>query len=722
MDLKSIVPENLIAGNTVEDQRIYNEMGVLKSFNLTLETIKQLDFETSYFKDNTFADQQLYHSAPYTIIFDTSHVQPLNTKIFIKKINKDKLEISMNAEQLKLYHYGDEQIINNISNLDFTDTVKFGQVVKTDFCNFQVLPKNIDHTKTWNSSYYSVFRSYKGLMRSYHRFEVKPVDKSTILKLSLHTRNVEKGRKFLDKLVELYLERSVGKKNEIAHKTLEFIDNQIGDISDSLRQSEKELEKFRSSQQLMDLGILTQNSYDQLNQLQQEKAEILIKLKYFDYLINYLKENKDVQQIAAPSSMGINDQLLMNLINKLSDLYAEKADMEINTKKENPYLRGLKRRIQEHKKTVIESVENLIDKSHIKLNDIDKRMAGLTDKVSQLPVKERMLFTYERQFELYNTLYTYLLKKRSETEIGKAANIPVHEILDKARLASYAPIAPKKKRNYLIAILLGFVVPGGFILLKDYFNDKITDIESIERITDYPILGHFAHKKEDAENIVYKYPRSVIAESFRSLRTNFQFLTGGEDVTSVLVTSSGQGEGKSFVSINLATSFALYEKKTVLVSFDLRRPNIYNIFDLKDKLGLSNYLSKNCSLEDIIYTTYLDKLDIVPAGVIPPNPSELIASDRTDDLFSRLKEVYDFIIIDTPPIGLVTDAFLLVRHTNSNLFIVRHNYTKKKMFESLIKSLNQKNISDVGLIVNDITLKNRGYEYHYGYNYNYAYY
>ncbi|MFP4604047.1 MAG: CpsD/CapB family tyrosine-protein kinase [Bacteroidales bacterium] len=270
--------------------------------------------------------------------------------------------------------------------------------------------------------------------------------------------------------------------------------------------------------------------------------------------------------------------------------------------------------------------------------------------------------------------------------------------------------------------MLGFLIPGGIIILKDYFNDKITDLETIEKTTEYSVLGNLSHKKEDTENIVYYFPKSLVAETFRSIRTNFQFITGGEKVTTVLISSATQGEGKSFVSVNLATSFAMYKRKTVLVSFDLRRPNLYNLFNIKDKQGLSAYLSNNCNLEDIIYQTDVEMLDVIPAGYIPPNPSELIASEVTARLFEKLKGMYEYIIIDTPPAGLVTDAFLLVKYTNSNLFVVRHNYTREKMFESFVKNLKQKNIRNVNFIVNDITLKSRGYEYNYGYNYNYSYY
>ena len=723
LNLKSIVPESVMGEGTMEDQRIHNEIGILKSFRLTERTLKQLDFEVSYYSAGTFVDKPVYHNTPFLVEYDTSHIQPLNTGIYVEKLDDARIRVKIDAEKIVPYHYSTEQAYTPVSGVDFTQTFSMGETVETDFCKFTIKPHK---PNKWNDKgaddFYFVFNSYRDLIEKYHSFDVKVDDESTILRIAHNSRNVEKSRKFLNKLVDLYLERSVIKKDHIAKETLRFVDRQIDEISDSLDESEEMLEQYRANEQVMNLDMLTQKNYDNLNKLQSEKAEILVKLKYFDYLKNYLKKNQDVRQMVAPSSMGISDPLLQNLIKKLSDLYAEKTDMEINSKKENPYLSGLKVKIEDLRKSLIENVSNLKDKNEIRLRDIKQRMAELTQEVRQLPVHQRQLFTYERRFELYNELYTYLLKKRSETEMGKAANIPVHEIIDRARLASASPLQPKPKKNYLIALLLGLVVPGAFILLKDYFNDKITDIETIEKITNFPVLGHIAHNKGKNENIVQDFPRSPIAEAFRSIRTNFQFIAGGEEVITTMVTSASQGEGKSFVSLNLATSFAMYEKKTVLVSFDLRRPNLYHFINIDEAPGLSSYLSNNSDLEDIVQPSGLDNLDVIPAGAVPPNPSELIASQKTADLFRKLKQTYSYIVLDTPPVGLVTDAFLLVKYTNANLFVVRHNYTSKRMFDSLVKNLSQKNINNVNVVINDISLKSKGYEYNYGYYYNYSYY
>jgi len=721
MDLKSMMPENLMGSSTIDEQSVHNEIGILKSYELTQKTIHDLDFEVSYYRDNSLSDKQLYHQAPFYVEYDTSHLQPLHSKIYVKKENDGTITVSLKKEKAALYNYEEQEIKRIKNEIDFNENVEFGEFVETDYCKFRIFSKE-PQNRNWESDHYFKFASYRSLYRKYHNFKVSTDEKSTILTVSIETQNIEKGKRFLNTLMDYYMKRSVSKKNEIARETISFINEQIKEVSDSLRESEKKLEQYRSSEELMDVGILTEKSYENLDRLQSEKAEILVRLKYFDYLKEYLSKNEDIKELVAPSSMGIEDPLLQKLISRLTELYSEKTDIEINSKKDNPYLSRIKTKITELKNTLLENINNLINKNNIRLKDIKQRIDNASQEVRQLPLKQRQLYNFERQFDLYNEIYTFLLKKRSETEIGKAGNIPVHEIVDEARVKPLSPVRPKTSKNYMIAFLLGLLIPGGFVILSDYFNDKITDAKTIEDISDYPVVGNIVHKKGEVENVIHEEPHSVIAEAFRSVRTNFQFLAGGTDVPVALVTSAGQGEGKSFVSINLATSFAMYKRKTVLVSFDLRRPNIYNIFHLKDKPGLSGFLSNNCNYEDIIYHSDIDNLDIIPAGHIPPNPSELIASERTDELFENLKKQYDYIFLDTPPVGLVTDAFLLVKHSTTNLFVVRHDYTGKRMFQTLIRNLGQKNIQNVNIIVNDIKLKSKGYEYQYGYRYDAKYY
>ncbi|MFC2152234.1 polysaccharide biosynthesis tyrosine autokinase, partial [Bacteroidota bacterium] len=513
----------------------------------------------------------------------------------------------------------------------------------------------------------------------------------------------------------------VEKNNLVAINTIEFINSQIYDIADSLKGAEKRLEKYRSTQKVMNIDFQSQRVYENLEGLQNQKAELILRQKYYTYIQEYLTKNQDIQDLIAPSSMEINDALLNGLIIELTRLYAEKVDVMINTKKDNPYLESIKAKIENQKNTLKENILNSIDRAKISLNDINERIDRITDEVQSLPETQRKLFNYEREFQLHDALYTFLLKKKSEMQIAKASNFPENEIIDFPKLIRYSPVSPNKKTIYIIGLLLSLGLPIVIILVYDYFNDKIIDLSEVEKITDSPVLGNIIHNKDKNPFVVHNIPNSLIAESFRSLRTNFQYVLGDIKSPVIMITSTMMEEGKSFVSINLASSFALYQKRVLLLSFDLRRPTVSKLFELNKKEGLSNYLSGICEIEDIIFKTDIPNLWLIATGPIPPNPSELIASSRTKTMFDYLKKEFDYIIIDTPPVGIVSDALLLERHVDRSVFIIRHNYSRKKMMAQLFSNLEKKNIKNINLIINDINQKKIGYNYNYGYGYGYEY-
>ena len=311
------------------------------------------------------------------------------------------------------------------------------------------------------------------------------------------------------------------------------------------------------------------------------------------------------------------------------------------------------------------------------------------------------------------------MQRRAEAQILKASNTPDNEIIDEARLERTYKVSPRTSMNYLIAFILGLLIPALYLLLKDFFNVSINDRKDVEKLTHYPIIGQVAQASDKNPLVVINSPKSPIAESFRSIRTNIEFLTQGKAKSTILVTGDMQSIGKTFNSINIASIYALYGKKTVLLGFDMRKPRLFQEFGLTNNVGLSSYLSNKESLENIIQcSSQIPNLDIITSGPLPPNPAELIASEKTNELFTLLKESYDYIIIDTPPIGLVTDSLLLMRHTDVNLFVVRQGVTNKTIFGNIIKDLEERELP-ISIIINGVeTGKSYGYgKYSYGYGY-----
>jgi capsular exopolysaccharide synthesis family protein len=464
------------------------------------------------------------------------------------------------------------------------------------------------------------------------------------------------------------------------------------------------------------IDFQAQQTYEQMEGLRDQQAQLIVKSKYYNYLRDYLATSNQVSDLIAPSSMDINDPLLNNLIIELTRLYADRTEQSFNTIKDNPYLRSLEVKISDTKKNLIENIDNIIKASDISLKEIESRIAGIESAIGELPASQREFLVIERKFKLNDAIYTYLLTKRSEVQISKASNVPSNEVLDNASPDDFEQVSPNARMNYMIALILGFLFPAVIIYLRDYFRNKITDKNDIHNLTAVPVMGHIMHNTHKTSLVVNAAPSSLIAESFRSLRTNFEFISNKDEKQVILITSIVKGEGKSFTSVNLGSVFAQGNRKVVIIDFDLRKAKIRQYLDIQADGGLSRYLSNNSSIEDIIFKSDIPNLDVIPSGPIPPNPLELISSERTSLLFEELKRRYDVIIIDSPPVALVSDALLLLKYSNIRLLVVRQNYTPRNLFESVLRDLEKRDIKWLNIILNDDRRGLNSYGYGYGYN------
>lgn len=317
-------------------------------------------------------------------------------------------------------------------------------------------------------------------------------------------------------------------------------------------------------------------------------------------------------------------------------------------------------------------------------------------------------------------VFTFLQEKKAEAEIAKAATVSDNRVLEYATFSG--PIQPNPRRNYLVALLVGLAIPSGITFLRLYLDNTIKDRSHLESLTDIPVIGSVGHNTKDNNLIILTHPKSVISEAFRSLRTNLQFVGKGEDEARVLlITSMISGEGKTFCAINLASVLAYAGKRVVVVGLDLRKPKIHTEFGIENTRGMSNYLIGQADLEEITHQTRVENLDLITAGPIPPNPSELILNDRMQTLIDQLQEDYDYVILDTPPIGLVTDASILMQHSDTNMFIVRHGYSKIDYIRSINDIYEEGKFSNLYLVLNDVDFSKGAYGYKYGYGYGYGY-
>lgn len=721
-------------------QNIDNEIAILKSYSLSDRVVRKMNIEVTYMSKGRIQKVEQYKTAPYIVEIDRSKPQAVGLAYNISFLDNGKICLKAKADGYSKYDYVLGTSSPYVRNeVDFEGEYQQGEWIDNGYNRIRIVLKDkenpeeemeskVNEKEKDNKSNMKLsfwLNSYPSLVRQMSGFSVSNISKqASVASIVMSGTDKRKIVDFINTLMAEYVSRGLEKKNLVSENTIEFIDTELSTITESLKDAEGELKNFRTTNDLMNLDLQSSQLYSNIQSLTRERAEMAVNVKIYKRLQDYIQvQIDDPENLAAPSTMGINDPLLNRLVNELVTLSQTKATQLLTQTEYHPQIVKLDEQIVTAKKTILETVNNLVLNAEMSLGEIERRIAKAESESRMLPAKQQELITYQRNFDFNDETYKYLMRRRAEAQILRASNTPDNEILDEARLERTVLTKPRAKMNYLIALIIGFLIPALYLFLKDFFNVTVNNRKDVEKLTKFPIIGQVA--KTDSKNplVVVNSPKAPISESFRSIRTNIEYLTQGKSQSTILVTGDTQGIGKTFNAVNIACIYALYGKKTILLGFDLRKPKIYQDFGLTNNVGISSYLSNKDTLDNVIQTSSaLPSLDIISAGPIPPNPAELIASDKCAELFEELKKRYDYIIIDTPPLGLVTDAFLLMRHTDVNLFIVRQDVTNKNIFSSVIKDLEDRGIK-VSIIINGIeTGKSYGYgKYRYGYGYTYGY-
>lgn len=698
---------------------VENEIAVLSSYRIINKTINQLpDFAISYFGMGRIRTVEFYKSAPFETIIDTNRTNKVNQPINIKLISENEylLEIDGSVPVKKKMKYGEWY---NDSSFTFCVNLTKPYFKSDPSFSYQYFFVINDNNQLTNK--------YKG------KLNLNTTDKkSTIIELSTQGLVPQKEADFLNKLLEVYINTGLEEKNQIALNTIKFIDEQLNDITDSLEINESRLQNFRQNNRLIDISKEGSVLYEKIDRVQNEKAMLTIKSKYFDYLKKYIDDKKDFTDVMAPSIVGIDDPMLIKLITDLSELSKQKNNYTYASNVKNPATELVNNQIESNRKALAENIRNLIQSNIISVNEVDKQTAKIEMEIAKLPSTEKQLITIQRKYKLNDQIYTYLLTKRAESGIAKASNVPDNKIIDTCLVENATQVGPKKTLNYTIAILIGILIPLIIIIIVDFFNDKILDRHDVETHTNIPIMATIGHNNKAFEFVVYEKPKSSIAESFRTLRTNLQYLHIDKNLKThtISLTSTVSGEGKSFCALNLASIFALSGKKTIIMGLDLRKPKIHKEFGIENAIGISTYLIGKNTLDEIIIQTQQENLFIVTSGPVPPNPAELLESEKMGKLMAELKSIFDVIIIDTPPVALVTDSLLISKYVDTNIYVIRQNYSSRTVLKFLNNLNTGSNYRSLGILINDVKIPSYygnqyGYKsgsYGYGYGYGYGYY
>lgn len=703
-----------------KNQNFQNELWVLKSPPIIEKTIKNLNLLVDYSRKEGFQYIDVYKESPFRIMYSPTHVQPLNVRFNISFFKGGNFKIEAKSDEVYFYNYNTQK--NEYSKRDwaFQQNGKLGRLVENADMAFIV---QWDSTKqlinTGKSEYCFKFQDFASLTDYYCKnFQFNVVDKkATVIEISLTSQSVEKGIDMVNGIMDVYSNENLERKNYLASRTIDYIEKQLGEISDSLSTTENNLQRFRSANQLLNVTEQATGISAQYVDLQNQRAELMTRKRYYDYVSDYLSKNEDFSDMMVPASIGIPDPILTSLMTELIAAQAQRSNLIENKQEKNPLVNRLNIKIENIKKTIVDNISAVRQTIDISLDEMNKRVSKIEAQISNLPKTQQQLGGFERKYRLNDAIYNYLQEKRAEAKITKASNLPDDLIIGPAQQIGVNPIQPNKLKNYLIAVLLGLGLPFVFLFIKKMINSKVETIEDIERITNVPILGKILHNYKKTNNVVFEFPKSPIAESYRVLRTNLDFSMKGSQSRVIMVSSCIEGEGKSFNALNIAMSYAQLGRRTLLIDFDLRKPTPYFNKPEEFKEGLSSFLNGKSSLKDIIIKSPESiLLEYICSGPIPPNPAELLAFDKTRQLINNLKENYDYIILDTPPLAQVTDGFLLLDIADTKIIVVRYKYSKKDILKLIMRDLKQKNVENVCIVLNDNKIKRDQYGYGYGYN------
>lgn len=701
-------------------QNLQNEIGILKSFDLNHQVMYKLpEFHVVYtaIGKRGIAESRLYKNSPFIVDCDSVWLQPVGVRVDIKILSPDRYHMS-------------------IESYDFSEDRLFGEPFNKFGFNFNIFPRRPEQSpyiQGASNKYYFYFASPSRLANSYRsKLAIAPIEEeATLVTLTVTGLVPEQEADYLDTLMQAYIDLGLYWKNMAADQTINFIEDQLQVVSDSLTLVESHLENFRSTNRFVDLTAEGNMVLQRLERYENEKTTLNLQMQYYEYLKEYLASRNESGLIASPSAMGVNDPLLLKLVEELSQLQLQQRQVGFVLKDDVPASDLVSTKIEQARASLMENVSNSVNQLNISINDVDKRIADVQGQIGSLPGTERKLIGIQRDFDLNSTVYNFLLEKRAEAGIAKASKVSNNKVIDWAEPYNAIRIKPKARQNYMLAFILGFLIPAGAIVIIDLFNNKVIDKKDIERVTRTPIMGFISHSAYHTETPVIEKPGSTLAESFRSIRTSLKYFIPGDQPAVIAVTSTISGEGKTFVALNLATVISLLGRKTLLVGLDLRKPRIHRILGADNSKGMSTYLSDNNSFDEIIQKTSIDNLWFATAGPVPPNPAELIERDTMKKFISEAKSRFDYIIVDTPPVAVVTDALLLANHADMTLFVVRQRYSSKSTLNLVNEIYRNREIKNPGIIVNDISMSGYygyglryGYTmgYAYGYNYGYKYY
>ena len=681
-------------------RNLQNQIMIIRSGRLTEETLNELPFEIEFYTKGLKNKVPVYPSLPLRILSKSEIPLPRDTEFEILYLGNSRFNLVSESDYFPL---------NTLAT--------FGDTIEVPDGKFVIECRNEEWFRSNSGqNLYFVLHSRINLINNYvRRINVELLSKEgSVLRISMNGTNRIKDMDFLNKHLQKFQAISLDKKNIEAERRIRFIDNQLIGISDSLSLTENRLQQFRSTHRVMDLSAQGQVIIEQVTNLENERARLNLEGNYYDYLADYLAKEGSGEIPIIPITMGITDPGLTRLVEELAMLQGQLSARGAGAM--NPLQRNLEQKVRSTKEALRETLNGLRRANTLARSENQEQINKANYSASSLPVTERQLLGIERKFRLNDELYTFLLETRAQLEMQKASNNADSEIIDPADARFSTKISPNPVKLNLIALIAALGFTFMILYLRQLYSKTLKE-EEISKITDLPVIGKIPHNTFTKNTIVLDEPSSAIAEAFRILRSRIQFLTKESISPVILVTSAMPGDGKTFTAINLASAYSLLGKRTILLGFDLRKPKIFSDFDLSNEKGISTWLIGKDKLPAIIQKTKFENLSIIPAGPVPPNPSELTALSKTAELITSLREEFDYVVIDSSPMGVVSDTLHLASLSDACLLVIRPGKSSKGMFINTLSEIDTNDTKGVGLVINDIQSDSK----YYGYGEKYGY-
>jgi capsular exopolysaccharide synthesis family protein len=700
---------SLVKGSSQLD----DDIGIMTSRTNIRKTLQRLDFGVVYYETADFMTQERYEFPPFRVTLDSVAVLVSDIPIHVQVDRAAKTyRVTAEGENVMLYNVEQQELMSGfLPEYEVDQTVPIGQPFSAPHLSFRIdFPE--DREYDGKSDYFFRIMSLEAQYMNYaSRLVVEePESDGHMVRLSLVGTSPGKESKFINKLMETFIEGELRKQQDKGIKTIDFIDTQIDTVAGTLQEAENEIADTRVVAGLSGSADGTSEAlYRERSQLEDQISVVRRKRSYCASVIEKLRSSDDSN---FPPPSGFEDPVLNSLILDITRLSADLSALRMQSGgRSNPTVTAMERRRKNMLSTLQQTTENILKEADITLDDLRGRLGRINYSLSRIPEDSKQLGIKQRKFNLSESLYNYLMEKRAEAGIAIASDQIDKVVIDEASIKGGGSIGPQKKMVLATALLIGLLIPVIVILVRDFFNDSIANIDELKRASNLPVLAMIPASKR--KRVLPDEPKSMLAEAFRTVRINLQYLNANVPRQVLGFTSSSSGEGKTFCAVNLASVMAISGKRVLLIDADMRRPNVARTMEMADGPGLSTWLIGEAGIEAVTRKSDIPGLDVISAGPIPPNPSELAEDPRMGELISTMRQRYDHIIIDASPVGLVSEYVVLIGHLDVSLYVVRERKTRRSALRLINEMVANGKVGRVDLIMNDVkTEKAQGYGYY----------